>query len=61
MTDVNEALAAAATKGNQGAQVARGVDIGALEEAPVEEALIVTEDEQVPAEAAAETETQSDA
>ncbi len=68
-----EAIATAATRGNQGAAVARGVDLGAQDVAPVEEALIVadepavaetpatTEDEQVPAEAAAETETQSDA
>ena len=56
-----EAVSAAATKGNQSGAAARGVDLGAQEEAPVEEALVVTEDEQVPAEAAAETEVQSDA
>jgi small subunit ribosomal protein S2 len=88
-----DAIAAAATRGGQGAMAARGVDLGAMDVAPVEEALIaetapaveeapvaadapvvaeaefapadaptaVTEDEQVPAEAAAETETQSDA
>ncbi|MCU0728738.1 MAG: 30S ribosomal protein S2 [Sphingopyxis sp.] len=38
-----EAVAAAATKGGQGAKAARGVDLGAQEEAPVEEALIVEE------------------
>jgi small subunit ribosomal protein S2 len=56
-----EAIAAAATRGGQRAAADRGVDLGAMEEAPVEEALVVTEDEAVPAEAAAETEVQSDA
>ena len=56
-----EAVAAAATRGGQTGAAQRGVDIGAMEEAPVEETLVVTEDEDVPAEAAAETETQSDA
>ena len=56
-----EAVAAAATRGGQSGAAARGVDLGAQEEAPVEETLIVSEDEQVPAEAAVETETQSDA
>jgi small subunit ribosomal protein S2 len=80
-----DSVAEAATRGKQGAQQARGVDIGALAEAPVEPALAQaapaaeeapaanapvveaseftaqTEDQQVPAEAAAETEVQSDA
>ena len=67
-----DAIAAAATRGDQRGAAARGVDLGAMEQAPVEEALIeetpvaeeapvVTEDEQMPAEAAAEIETQSDA
>ncbi len=85
-----DAIAAAATRGGQRGAAERGVDLGAMEVAPVEEALVVehtpvvdevapaadapkvdvaefepapavTEDEQVPAEAAAETETQSDA
>lgn len=34
------AIAQAATKGGQGAAAARGVDLGAMEEAPIEEALI---------------------
>jgi small subunit ribosomal protein S2 len=37
-----EAIAAASTKGNQNAAAARGVDLGAQEEAPVEETLIET-------------------
>ncbi|QJQ33167.1 30S ribosomal protein S2 [Sphingomonas lacunae] len=37
-----EAVAAASTKGNQNAAAARGVDLGAQEEAPVEETLIET-------------------
>ncbi|WP_136162920.1 30S ribosomal protein S2 [Sphingomonas flavalba] len=65
-----DAIATAATRGNQGGQAARGVDIGAFDEPPAEAALAapeapvaapVTEDEQVPAAAAAETEVQSDA
>ena len=36
-----EAIATAATKGGQGAMAARGVDLGAMDVAPVEEALIV--------------------
>jgi small subunit ribosomal protein S2 len=62
-----DAIAAAATRGDQRGQSARGVDIGAQEEAPVEEALVaeeapaVTEDEQILAQAAAEAETQSNA
>ena len=39
-----EAVAAAATKGNQGAAAARGVDLGAQEDAPVEETLVVAEE-----------------
>lgn len=35
-----EAIATAATKGGQGAAAARGVDLGAMDVAPVEEALI---------------------
>ncbi len=34
-----DAIATAATRGNQGAQAARGVDLGALDEPPAEEAL----------------------
>jgi small subunit ribosomal protein S2 len=61
-----EAIAAAATRGGQRGAAERGVDLGAQEEAPVEEALVVTEDEaapavDAPAEAAAETETQDEA
>ena len=85
-----DAIASAATRGGQRGAADRGVDLGAMDVAPVEEALVVehtpvadevapaadapkvdaaefepapavTEDEQVPAEAAAETETQSDA
>jgi len=62
-----DAIAAAATKGNQGAQQMRGQDFGAQVEPPVEPALAapvaqpVTEDEQVPAAAAAEAERQTDA
>ena len=61
-----EAIAAAATRGGQRGAAERGVDLGAQEEAPVEEALVVTEDESAPAvdapaEAAAETETQDEA
>ncbi len=62
----------AATRGGQQARADRGEDLGAaveptaepvlVEEAPAAEAAApVTEDEQVPAEAAAETERQSDA
>ncbi|MBY8821359.1 30S ribosomal protein S2 [Sphingomonas colocasiae] len=54
-----DAVAAAATRGNQGAAQARGQDIGAFAVPPAEPAL--TEDQQVPAAAAAETEVQSDA
>ena len=39
-----EAVAAAATTGNQGAAAARGVDLGAQEDAPVEETLVVAEE-----------------
>ena len=62
-----DAIAAAATKGNQGAQQMSGKDFGAMVEPPVEPALAepaaqpVTEDEQVPAAAAAEAERQTDA
>jgi small subunit ribosomal protein S2 len=56
-----EAIAAAATRGGQAGAAQRGVDLGAQDEAPVEEALVVTEDEQMPAEVAVEAETQSDA
>ncbi|MCC7393308.1 MAG: 30S ribosomal protein S2 [Sphingomonadaceae bacterium] len=50
-----EAIAAAATRGGQGAAQARGEDLGAREEAPVEETLIVEEVVEAPVEAAAET------
>ncbi|HET6526408.1 30S ribosomal protein S2 [Sphingopyxis sp.] len=67
-----EAVAQAATRGGQQARANRGEDLGAAvepaaeaaltEEAPAADAAApVTEDEQVPAEAAAETERQSDA
>lgn len=62
-----EAVAQAATRGGQQARADRGEDLGAAVEPVAEPALIeeaaapVTEDEQVPAEAAAETERQSDA
>ena len=61
-----DAVAQAATRGGQQARADRGEDLGAAvepvaEPALVEEAAPVTEDEQVPAEAAAETERQSDA
>ncbi|MDZ3832952.1 MAG: 30S ribosomal protein S2 [Sphingopyxis sp.] len=61
-----EAVAQAATRGGQQARASRGEDLGAAvepvaEAALTEEAAPVTEDEQVPAEAAAETERQSDA
>lgn len=67
-----DAVAQAATRGGQQARADRGEDLGAAvepvaepaltEEAPAAEAAApVTEDEQVPAEAAAETERQSDA
>ena len=68
-----EAVAQAATRGGQQARANRGEDLGAAvepaaeavlteEAAPVADAAApVTEDEQVPAEAAAETERQSDA
>ena len=66
-----DAVAQAATRGGQQARADRGEDLGAavepvaepalVEEAPAVEAAPVTEDEQVPAEAAAETERQSDA
>jgi small subunit ribosomal protein S2 len=55
-----DVIAAAATRGGQRGAAERGVDLGAQEEAPVEEALVVTE-EAAPAEAAAETETQGNA
>ena len=67
-----DAVAQAATRGGQQARADRGEDLGAavepvaepalVEEAPAAEAAApATEDEQVPAEAAAETERQSDA
>lgn len=62
-----EAVAQAATRGGQQARADRGEDLGAAVEPVAEPALTeetaapVTEDEQVPAEAAAETERQSDA
>jgi small subunit ribosomal protein S2 len=70
-----DAVAQAATRGGQQARVERGEDLGAAvnpvaepvlveEAAPAVEAApaaVVTEDEQVPAEAAAETERQGDA
>ena len=66
-----DAIAQAATRGGQQARANRGEDLGAaveptaepvlVEAAPAAEAAPVTEDEQVPAEAAAETERQSDA
>lgn len=66
-----DAVAQAATRGGQQARADRGEDLGAAvepvaeaaltEEAPAAEAAPATEDEQVPAEAAAETERQSDA
>ena len=69
-----DAVAQAATRGGQQARANRGEDLGAAVE-PAAEAVLaeeaaapvadvaapVTEDEQVPAEAAAETERQSDA
>ncbi|WP_188235832.1 30S ribosomal protein S2 [Sphingopyxis sp. LK2115] len=62
-----DAVAQAATRGGQQGRADRGEDLGAAVE-PVAEAVLaddaaapVTEDEQVPAEAAAETERQSDA
>ena len=57
-------MAQAATRGGQQARVDRGEDLGAAVEPVAEPALIEAapnEDEQVPAEAAAETERQSDA
>ena len=54
-----EAVAQAATRGGQQARADRGEDLGAAVE-PVAEP-VLTEDEQVPAEAAAETERQADA
>ncbi|SKB83626.1 30S ribosomal protein S2 [Sphingopyxis flava] len=62
-----DAVAQAATRGGQQARADRGEDLGAAVEPVTEPALAeeapapVTEDEQVPAEAAAETERQSDA
>ncbi|SBV31947.1 30S ribosomal subunit protein S2 [uncultured Sphingopyxis sp.] len=68
-----EAVAQAATRGGQQARANRGEDLGAAVEPAAEAALTeeaapaadaaapATEDEQVPAEAAAETERQSDA
>ena len=60
-----DAVAAAATRGDQRGAAARGVDIGAMEVAPVEEALMedvpAAEEAAAPAEVAAETETPSDA
>lgn len=62
-----DAVAQAATRGGQQARASRGEDLGAAVEPVAEPALVeeaaapVTEDEQVPAEAAAETERQSDA
>lgn len=59
-----EAVAQAATRGGQQARVDRGEDLGAAVE-PIAEPVLAetpaTEDEQVSAEAAAETERQSDA
>ena len=59
-----EAVPQAATRGGQQARVDRGEDLGAAVE-PIAEPVLAetpaTEDEQVPAEAAAETERQSDA
>ncbi|MBL9068201.1 MAG: 30S ribosomal protein S2 [Sphingopyxis sp.] len=59
-----DAVAQAATRGGQQARADRGEDLGAAVEPVAEPVLVeetVTEDEQVPAEAAAETERQSDA
>ncbi|GAO77751.1 MULTISPECIES: 30S ribosomal protein S2 [unclassified Sphingopyxis] len=62
-----DAVAQAATRGGQQARANRGEDLGAAVEPTAEPVLAeeaaapVTEDEQVPAEAAAETERQSDA
>ena len=64
-----DAVAQAATRGGQQARASRGEDLGAAVEPVAEPALVeetpvaapVTEDEQVPVEAAAETERQSDA
>ncbi|MBX9727663.1 MAG: 30S ribosomal protein S2 [Sphingopyxis sp.] len=60
-----DVIAAAATRGGQRGAAERGVDLGAQEEAPVEEALVVTEEaapaEAAPAEVAAETEAQGNA
>ena len=62
-----DAVAQAATRGGQQARANRGEDLGAAVEPTAEPVLVeeaaapVTEDEQVPAEAAAETERQSDA
>ncbi len=62
-----DAVAQAATRGGQQARADRGEDLGAAVEPVAEPALVeeaaapATEDEQVPAEAAAETERQSDA
>ncbi len=60
-----EAIAAASTKGNQGAAAARGVDLGAMEEAPAEEALVVEEptvaDDAAPADMAEAVEAAAEA
>lgn len=62
-----DAVAQAATRGGQQGRANRGEDLGAAVEPAAEPVLVeeaaapVTEDEQVPAEAAAETERQSDA
>ncbi|SEH12152.1 SSU ribosomal protein S2P [Sphingopyxis sp. YR583] len=62
-----DAVAQAATRGGQQARANRGEDLGAAVEPTAEPVLVeeaaapVTEEEQVPAEAAAETERQSDA
>ena len=59
-----EAVAQAATRGGQQARADRGEDLGASVEVIAEPALVEAapnEDDQVPAEAAAETERQSDA
>ncbi|OHD06406.1 30S ribosomal protein S2 [Sphingopyxis sp. RIFCSPHIGHO2_12_FULL_65_19] len=62
-----DAVAQAATRGGQQARANRGEDLGAAVEPTAEPVLVeeaaapVTEDEQIPAEAAAETERQSDA
>ena len=51
-----DAIATAATRGNQGAAQARGEDLGAREDAPVEETLVAEEAPAAPAEAEAQPE-----